>query len=93
MHDGHGLPARHGTGAPASGSSPLAAAALIGTTVTKAYGFAFDDVGAHESLVHNGDPRQAYITLDPFAGAGRLSPARPAPANRLTWTAWRGSHR
>ncbi|MGW4054865.1 glycoside hydrolase family 64 protein [Streptomyces sp. NPDC004779] len=32
----------------------------------KAYGFAFDDVGAHESLVHDGDPRQAYITLDPF---------------------------
>ncbi|MEU5487749.1 glycoside hydrolase family 64 protein [Streptomyces sp. NPDC052071] len=32
----------------------------------KAYGFAFDDVGAHESLVHDGDPQQAYITLDPF---------------------------
>ncbi|MFG3343568.1 glycoside hydrolase family 64 protein [Streptomyces sp. NPDC048018] len=32
----------------------------------KAYGFAFDDVGAHESLVHDGDPRQAYVTLDPF---------------------------
>ncbi|WP_030213812.1 glycoside hydrolase family 64 protein [Streptomyces bikiniensis] len=32
----------------------------------KAYGFAFDDVGAHESLVHDGDPQQAYVTLDPF---------------------------
>jgi hypothetical protein len=32
----------------------------------KAYGFAFDDVGAHEALVHDGDPQQAYITLDPF---------------------------
>jgi len=32
----------------------------------KAYGFAFDDVGAHESLVHDGNPAQAYITLDPF---------------------------
>ncbi|WP_158853220.1 glycoside hydrolase family 64 protein [Saccharothrix deserti] len=32
----------------------------------KAYGFAFDDVGAHESLVHDGNPQQAYITLDPF---------------------------
>ncbi|MFE4646725.1 beta-1,3-glucanase family protein, partial [Streptomyces sp. NPDC056730] len=32
----------------------------------KAYAFAFDDVGAHESLVHDGDPQQAYITLDPF---------------------------
>ncbi|TWD73347.1 beta-1,3-glucanase [Kribbella amoyensis] len=32
----------------------------------KAYAFAFDDVGNHESLVHDGDPRQASITLDPF---------------------------
>ncbi|WNV89478.1 glycoside hydrolase family 64 protein [Umezawaea sp. Da 62-37] len=33
----------------------------------KAYGFAFDDVGAHESLVNDGNPQQAYITLDPFS--------------------------
>ncbi|WP_434587624.1 glycoside hydrolase family 64 protein [Streptomyces sp. A5-4] len=32
----------------------------------KAYGFAFDDVGAHESLVHDGNPQQALISLDPF---------------------------
>jgi hypothetical protein len=32
----------------------------------KAYGFAFDDVGAHESLVHDGNPAQAYLTLDPL---------------------------
>lgn len=32
----------------------------------KAYGFAFDDVGAQESLVHDADPRQAYMTLDPL---------------------------
>ncbi|MBT3150195.1 sugar hydrolase [Streptomyces sp. CHD11] len=32
----------------------------------KAYGFAFDDVGAHESLVHDGNPRQASLTLAPF---------------------------
>ncbi|MBZ9644007.1 glycoside hydrolase family 64 protein [Streptomyces sp. PSKA30] len=32
----------------------------------KAYAFAFDDVGHHESLVHDGDPREAYLTLDPF---------------------------
>lgn len=32
----------------------------------KAYGFAFDDVGNHEALVHDGDPQQAFITLDPF---------------------------
>ncbi|MFJ2259388.1 glycoside hydrolase family 64 protein [Streptomyces sp. NPDC087844] len=33
----------------------------------KAYGFAFDDVGAHESLVNDGNPQTAYITLDPFS--------------------------
>ncbi|MFF7857441.1 beta-1,3-glucanase family protein [Streptomyces sp. NPDC007904] len=33
----------------------------------KAYAFAFDDVGHHESLVHDGNPRQAYLTLDPFS--------------------------
>ncbi|WP_414721055.1 glycoside hydrolase family 64 protein [Streptomyces sp.] len=32
----------------------------------KAYGFAFDDVGAHESLVHDAAPQQAYVTLDPL---------------------------
>jgi hypothetical protein len=32
----------------------------------KAYGFAFDDVGNNESLVHDGSPRTAFITLDPF---------------------------
>ncbi|WP_030665385.1 glycoside hydrolase family 64 protein [Streptomyces cellulosae] len=33
----------------------------------KAYAFAFDDVGQHESLVHDGSPRQAYLTLDPLS--------------------------
>ncbi|MFG2894396.1 glycoside hydrolase family 64 protein [Streptomyces sp. NPDC048248] len=33
----------------------------------KAYAFAFDDVGNHESLVHDGNPQQATITLDPFS--------------------------
>ncbi|MFG2312455.1 glycoside hydrolase family 64 protein [Streptomyces sp. NPDC048566] len=33
----------------------------------KAYAFAFDDVGNHESLVHDGNPQQAYVTLDPFS--------------------------
>lgn len=32
----------------------------------KAYAFAFDDVGQQESLVHDGSPRQAYLTLDPM---------------------------
>jgi hypothetical protein len=33
----------------------------------KAYAFAFDDVGNYESLVHDGNPQQAYVTLDPFS--------------------------
>lgn len=32
----------------------------------KAYGFAFDDVGHFESLVHDGDPRTARIILTAF---------------------------
>lgn len=32
----------------------------------KAYAFAFDDVGNHESLVHDGDPQSTTITLQPF---------------------------
>ena len=32
----------------------------------KAYGFAFDDVQAQESLVHSGDPRAAGIVMTPF---------------------------
>jgi hypothetical protein len=32
----------------------------------KAYGFAYDDVGHFESLVHAGDPRLASIILTPF---------------------------
>jgi hypothetical protein len=32
----------------------------------KAYAFAFDDVGNYESLVNDGNPQQAYVTLDPF---------------------------
>ncbi|MFS8197162.1 glycoside hydrolase family 64 protein [Streptomyces sp. CWNU-52B] len=32
----------------------------------QAYAFAFDDVGNHESLVHDGDPKDATITLGSF---------------------------
>jgi hypothetical protein len=32
----------------------------------KAYGFAFDDVGNYESLVNDGNPQTAFLTLDPF---------------------------
>ncbi|MBD8078842.1 glycoside hydrolase family 64 protein [Cellulosimicrobium arenosum] len=35
----------------------------------KAYAFAFDDVSAQESLVHDGNPTAAYISLDPFSGS------------------------
>ncbi|SCG74143.1 glycoside hydrolase family 64 protein [Micromonospora coxensis] len=44
----------------------------------KAYGFAFDDVQAQESLVHDGDPRAAGIELSPF-GAGGTPPPSPTP--------------
>ncbi|MGH9061672.1 MAG: beta-1,3-glucanase family protein, partial [Acidimicrobiales bacterium] len=33
----------------------------------KAYGFAFDDVGNFESLVHDGNPQKGFLTLDPFS--------------------------
>ncbi|MGI5285624.1 glycoside hydrolase family 64 protein [Nonomuraea polychroma] len=32
----------------------------------KAYAFAFDDVGGFESLVHDGNPIEAYVTLTSF---------------------------
>ncbi|WP_460757580.1 beta-1,3-glucanase family protein [Myceligenerans cantabricum] len=35
----------------------------------QAYAFAFDDVENQESLVHDGNPTEAFIQLDPFAGA------------------------
>ena len=36
----------------------------------RAYAFAFDDVGAFESLVHDGDPRSAGLILSPFGAGG-----------------------
>ncbi|MDX2971845.1 glycoside hydrolase family 64 protein [Kribbella solani] len=33
---------------------------------TRAYAFAFDDVGNHESLIHAPNPQQATLTLDPL---------------------------
>jgi hypothetical protein len=38
-----------------------------------AYAFAFDDVGNHESLVHDDNPTSASISLDPFTGGGGSS--------------------
>ena len=34
----------------------------------RAYAFAFDDVEAQESLVHDGNPTEAFMQLDPFSG-------------------------
>ncbi|RGC66975.1 Glucan endo-1,3-beta-glucosidase precursor [Micromonospora sp. MW-13] len=45
----------------------------------KAYAFAFDDVGAFESLVHDGDPRAAGLVLSPF-GTGGGGPGNPGGA-------------
>lgn len=48
----------------------------------KAYAFAFDDVGAHESLVHDGDPQHAYVTLDPMSGDSGPTPTpTPTPSD------------
>ena len=35
----------------------------------RAYAYAFDDVGQHESLVHDAHPQAAFLQLDPFTGA------------------------
>ncbi|AGL13921.1 glycoside hydrolase family 64 protein [Actinoplanes sp. N902-109] len=40
----------------------------------KAYAFAFDDVANFESLVHDGDPRSAALTLTPFGAGGSTPP-------------------
>ncbi len=48
----------------------------------KAYAFAFDDVGNFESLVNDGAPTSAGITLNPFTGGGGSTPP-PSSGNRL----------
>jgi Beta-1,3-glucanase/Ricin-type beta-trefoil lectin domain len=52
----------------------------------KAYAFAFDDVGNFESLVNDGAPTSAGITLNPFTGSGGTTPTKapttaPAPVS------------
>src|SRR5256714_5104854 len=44
----------------------------------RAYGFAFDDVGNFESLVHDGDPRSASVTSG-RSGGGPPPPPPPPP--------------
>ncbi|PRY38716.1 beta-1,3-glucanase family protein [Umezawaea tangerina] len=53
----------------------------------KAYGFAFDDVQAQESLVHDGDPRSAGITLTPFGAGGG---GNPPPTGNSIVSDWHG---
>jgi hypothetical protein len=55
----------------------------------KAYAFAFDDVGNFESLVNDGDPRSAGITLNPFTGGGGGTTPPPATGTRLI-SNWNG---
>ncbi|UOZ03050.1 beta-1,3-glucanase family protein [Amycolatopsis sp. WQ 127309] len=54
----------------------------------KAYAFAFDDVGNFESLVNDGSPRAAGITLNSFTGGGGTTPP-PTSGNRLI-SNWNG---
>ncbi|WP_229068616.1 beta-1,3-glucanase family protein [Actinoplanes sp. DH11] len=49
----------------------------------KAYGFAYDDVGGFESLVHDGDPQQAGIIMSPFGAGGNPPTPPPATGNRI----------
>ncbi len=43
----------------------------------KAYAFPFDDVGNFESLVNDGSPSSAGITLTPFGAGGPTTPTPP----------------
>ncbi|MEP7764421.1 beta-1,3-glucanase family protein [Sanguibacter sp. 25GB23B1] len=54
----------------------------------KAYGFAFDDVQAQESLVSSGDPRAAAIVLSPFGATSGTTPP-PAAGGSIVST-WHG---
>ena len=68
VHRG-GKPANTSTGADFYQGDPanLYAKAIHQNMVDgKAYAFAFDDVLNQESLVHDGDPRLASITMTPF---------------------------
>jgi Beta-1,3-glucanase/Ricin-type beta-trefoil lectin domain len=54
----------------------------------KAYAFAFDDVGNFESLVNDGSPTSAGITLSPFGAGG---PTTPPPTGGVSLISnWNG---
>jgi hypothetical protein len=51
----------------------------------RAYGFAYDDVGGFESLVHHGDPRSAAVILSPFTGGGTQPPPSTTTSIVSNW--------
>ncbi|MFS0704712.1 beta-1,3-glucanase family protein [Cellulomonas sp. 179-A 9B4 NHS] len=59
----------------------------------RAYAFAFDDVGAFESLVHDGDPRSARVDLTSFTGGTTTNPGTPTtptPTGQALVSRWNG---
>ncbi len=56
----------------------------------KAYAFPFDDVGNFESLVNDGDPRSAGITLSPFGAGGPTNPTPPTGTAVPVISNWNG---
>ncbi len=56
----------------------------------KAYAFPFDDVGNFESLVNDGDPRSAGITLSPFGAGGPTTPTPPTGTGVQVISNWNG---
>ncbi|WP_309133792.1 beta-1,3-glucanase family protein [Cellulomonas sp.] len=56
----------------------------------RAYAFAFDDVGAFESLVHDGDPRSARVDLTPFTGGTGTPGGGTGGAGRALASQWNG---
>ncbi|HEV7935307.1 MAG TPA: beta-1,3-glucanase family protein [Actinomadura sp.] len=56
----------------------------------KAYAFAFDDVANFESLVNDGDPRSAGISLNPFTGGGTTPPPTGGGSTSTIVSNWNG---
>ena len=56
----------------------------------KAYAFPFDDVGNFESLVNDGSPTSAGITLTPFGAGGPTTPTPPTGSAVSLVSDWNG---